>query len=106
MAELVGTYILIFIGCGAALVNKIQPLTIVGIVIAWGLVLMAAAYAVGHVSGVHFNAAVTIALAAGRRFPVPMYVMSQFVWCNISKLDPQAVVERSRQYSSNHDSIL
>ncbi|KAM1331476.1 hypothetical protein ACFX13_044752 [Malus domestica] len=86
MAELVGTYILIFIGCGAALVNKIQPLTIVGIVIAWGLVLMAAAYAVGHVSGVHFNPAVTIALAAGRRFPVPMYVMSQLSGATLASL--------------------
>ncbi|RXH92756.1 hypothetical protein DVH24_042530 [Malus domestica] len=89
MAELVGTYILIFIGCGAALVNKIQPLTIVGIAIVWGLVFMAAAYAVGHVSGAHFNPAVTIALAAGRIFPVkhvPMYVMSQFSGATLASL--------------------
>ncbi|KAM1134859.1 hypothetical protein ACFX19_044637 [Malus domestica] len=89
MAELVGTYILIFIGCGAALVNKIQPLTIVGIAIVWGLVFMAAAYAVGHVSGAHFNPAVTIALAAGPIFPVkhvPMYVMSQFSGATLASL--------------------
>ncbi|KAB2628963.1 nodulin-26-like [Pyrus ussuriensis x Pyrus communis] len=89
MAELVGTYILIFIGCGAALVNKIQPLTIVGIAIVWGLVFMAAAYAVGHVSGAHFNPAVTIALAAGRIFPVkhvPIYVMSQLSGATLASL--------------------
>lgn len=56
-----------FIGCGAALVNKIQSLTIVGIALAWGLVLMAMIYAVGHVSGAHFNPAVTVAFAASRK---------------------------------------
>lgn len=69
VAELVGTYILIFMGCGAALVNQVQPLSMVGIAIVWGLVLMALIYAVGHVSGAHFNPAVTISLAAACKFP-------------------------------------
>ncbi|KAB2617075.1 aquaporin NIP1-1-like [Pyrus ussuriensis x Pyrus communis] len=89
MAELGGTYIVIFIGCGAALVNKVQPLTVVGIAIVWGLVFMATVYAVGHVSGAHFNPAVTIALAAGRRFPVkhvPIYVMSQLSGATLASL--------------------
>ncbi|XP_021804219.1 nodulin-26-like, partial [Prunus avium] len=89
MAELVGTYILIFIGCGAALVNNIQSLTIVGIALAWGLAFTATAYAVGHVSGAHFNPAVTIALAAGRRFPckhVPLYIMSQLSGATLASL--------------------
>ncbi|EXB38519.1 hypothetical protein L484_003095 [Morus notabilis] len=89
VAELIGTYFLIFLGCGAALVNKVQPLTIVGIAIVWGLVLTAAIYALGHVSGAHFNPAVTIALAAAHKFPwthVPMYVLSQLLGATLASL--------------------
>ncbi|KAL5558992.1 hypothetical protein UlMin_035203 [Ulmus minor] len=89
VAEIIGTYILIFIGCGSALVNKVQPLTIVGIAIVWGLVLTASIYALGHVSGAHFNPAVTIALAAARKFPwkhVPMYVVSQVLGSTLASL--------------------
>ncbi|XP_060673440.1 aquaporin NIP1-1 [Ziziphus jujuba] len=69
VAELIGTYVLIFMGCGGALVSQVQPLKMVGIAIVWGLVLMALIYAVGHVSGAHFNPAVTISLAAACKFP-------------------------------------
>ncbi|KAL1822065.1 hypothetical protein ACET3Z_008843 [Daucus carota] len=82
IAEFIGTYILIFVGCGSALTDRKLNLTIVGIALAWGFSLMAAIYAVGHVSGAHFNPAVTIGLAAARRFPfklVPMYVLSQLL---------------------------
>lgn len=68
IAELLGTYILVFVGCGSALTDKIQQLTIVGIAIVWGFVLMALIYALGHISGAHFNPAVSIALAASRKF--------------------------------------
>ncbi|GMI90958.1 hypothetical protein HRI_002765100 [Hibiscus trionum] len=89
VAELVGTFFLIFIGCASALVNKIQPLTTVGIGLVWGLVLMAAIYAVGHISGAHFNPAVTLALAAGRKFSwklVPMYLVSQLLGATLASL--------------------
>ncbi|PKI35846.1 hypothetical protein CRG98_043755 [Punica granatum] len=74
VAELVGTYVLIFAGCGAALVNQIQSLTIVGIGLVWGLVLMVMIYAVGHISGGHFNPAVTISLAASRQLSWKLFL--------------------------------
>ncbi|XP_022768338.1 nodulin-26-like [Durio zibethinus] len=94
VAELVGTYFLIFAGCGAALVNKVQTLTIVGIALVWGLVLMAAIYALGHISGAHFNPAVTLALAAARKFSwklVPMYLLAQLLGATLASLTLRAL---------------
>ncbi|KAK8552198.1 hypothetical protein V6N12_040808 [Hibiscus sabdariffa] len=94
VAEVVGTYFLIFIGCASALVSQIQPLTIVGIGLAWGLVLMASIYAVGHISGAHFNPAVTLAFAAGRKFSwklVPMYIVSQLLGATLASLTLRAL---------------
>ncbi|XP_076947953.1 nodulin-26-like [Bidens hawaiensis] len=80
VAEFLGTYILIFTGCGAAMVDRDRPLTIIGIAMVWGLCLIALIYTLGHVSGAHFNPAVSIVFAVTRRLriiQVPMYVMSQ-----------------------------
>ncbi|KAL3735134.1 hypothetical protein ACJRO7_024296 [Eucalyptus globulus] len=89
VAELMGTYILIFFGCGAALVNQVQTLNIVGIAIVWGLVLMAMIYAVGHISGAHFNPAVTCALAVSTKFPwkhLPVCAFSQLIGAILASL--------------------
>ena len=59
-AELIGTFALVFAGCGAVMVDaKTGQLGHVGVAIAFGLVIMFGIYAVGHISGAHFNAAVT-----------------------------------------------
>uniref|UniRef100_A0A6N2MLL1 Uncharacterized protein n=1 Tax=Salix viminalis TaxID=40686 RepID=A0A6N2MLL1_SALVM len=68
VAELTGTYILVFVGCGAALSDEVQRVNMSGIAIVWGAVLMAAIYAHGHFSGAHFNPAGSIALAVARKF--------------------------------------
>jgi aquaporin NIP len=78
VAEIVGTYILIYVGCGAALVNRVATLTVVGIGVVWGLAVMALVYALGHISGAHFNPAVTIALAAAGRLPL-LHVSNLFL---------------------------
>uniref|UniRef100_A0A7N0ZRZ4 Uncharacterized protein n=1 Tax=Kalanchoe fedtschenkoi TaxID=63787 RepID=A0A7N0ZRZ4_KALFE len=82
VAEVVGTYFLIFAGCGVVIVNldSNQVVSFPGVAITWGLVVMVMAYATGHISGAHFNPAVTIAFASVKRFPwmhVPIYIIVQ-----------------------------
>ncbi|KAD0260904.1 hypothetical protein E3N88_44542 [Mikania micrantha] len=82
IAEVVGTYFVIFAGCAAVVVNadKEKVVSLPGISIVWGLVVMVMVYSVGHISGAHFNPAVTIAFASCNRFPmkqVPAYVSAQ-----------------------------
>ncbi|XP_010322312.1 nodulin-26-like isoform X1 [Solanum lycopersicum] len=71
IAEFVGTYMLIFAGCAAIVlnINKNNVVTLPGIASVWGLVVMVLIYSVGHVSGAHFNPAVTIAFATSKMFP-------------------------------------
>jgi len=68
----VGTFALVFAGCGAIMVDaKTNALGHVGVAISFGLVIMVMIYAVGHISGAHFNPAVSFAFALSRHFPWP-----------------------------------
>ncbi len=70
VAEAIGTFALVFAGCGAIMVDsKTHALGHVGVAISFGLVIMVMIYALGHISGAHFNPAVTAAFALSRRFP-------------------------------------
>ncbi|XAR73401.1 hypothetical protein NMG60_11007358 [Bertholletia excelsa] len=89
IAELVGSYVIIFIGCGSLMIEKRYGLTIVGIGVAWGLAVMVMIYSLGHVSGGHFNSAVTITFAASRKFPwreMPGYVLAQLAGSTLAIL--------------------
>ncbi|MBA2331896.1 MAG: aquaporin [Actinobacteria bacterium] len=69
LAEAIGTFALVFAGAGAIMVDsETGALGHVGIALTFGLVIMAMIYAVGHVSGAHFNPAVTVAFALTRNF--------------------------------------
>ena len=69
-AEAIGTFALVFAGCGAIMVDaETRELGHVGVAISFGLVIMFGIYAVGHISGAHFNPAVTFAFALTRHFP-------------------------------------
>ena len=82
-AECVGTFALVTGGCGAIMVNQATgSLGHVGVAASFGLVIMVMIAAVGHLSGAHFNPAVTVAFALTRHFPwrdVPLYLVGQLL---------------------------
>ena len=83
-AEFIGTFWLVFGGCGAAVLGARLPTGIgaLGVALAFGLTVVTMAYAVGHLSGGHFNPAVTLGLWLGRRMPardVIPYMITQVV---------------------------
>jgi aquaporin NIP len=82
-AEGIGTYALVVAGCGAIMVNEqTAALTHVAVAFTFGLVIMVMIAATGHISGAHFNPAVTFAFALTRHFPwreVPAYLGGQLV---------------------------
>jgi len=84
IAELIGTFTLVFCGCGAIVTNEFSQGTVThsGIALTFGLVVMSLIYAFGEISGAHFNPAVTIAFTYAKRFPlkeVPKYILAQCI---------------------------
>jgi glycerol uptake facilitator-like aquaporin len=82
VAELIGTFTLVFCGTGAVVINQQTggAVTHIGVAITWGLVVMSMIYALGDVSGAHMNPAVSIAFAVAGRFRaslLPGYITSQ-----------------------------
>ncbi|MFL0102322.1 aquaporin Z [Tenacibaculum maritimum] len=85
LAELFGTFWLVFGGCGSAIFAAGFPdlgIGFTGVALAFGLTVLTMAYAVGHISGGHFNPAVSIGLWAGGKFSIKElvpYIVSQLV---------------------------
>jgi len=85
VAELIGTFWLVFGGCGSAVLAAAFPtlgIGFVGVALAFGLTVLTMAYAIGHISGCHLNPAVSVGLWAGKRFPaaeLPAYILAQLI---------------------------
>jgi aquaporin NIP len=84
IAEFIGTFFLVFVGTGAIIIDGISNHSIshLGVAFAFGLVITVMIYACGHISGAHFNPAVTIAFAISGDFPlnnVIQYLISQLL---------------------------
>jgi aquaporin NIP len=89
-AEFIGTFALVFAGCGAIMVDSTtHELGHLGVAATFGLAIMVMIYALGHISGAHFNPAVTAAFAMTRHFAwrrVPLYWLAQVAGAVVAAL--------------------
>ena len=91
IAELIGTFALVFCGTGAIVINQQSggAVTHAGIAITFGLIIMSMIYSLGNISGAHFNPAVSIAFAIAGLFPVkllPGYIIAQLAGALLASL--------------------
>ncbi len=92
VAEMIGTFWLVFGGCGSAVFAAAFPevgIGLLGVSLAFGLTVVTMAYAIGHISGCHLNPAVTFGLWAGGRFAakdIPLYVAAQVIGAILAAL--------------------
>ena len=83
MAEFIGTFWLVFGGCGSAVLAAAVPnvgIGYLGVALAFGLTVLTMVFAIGHISGGHLNPAVSVGLVVGKRFPISdlwAYVVAQ-----------------------------
>lgn len=86
LAEFIGAFLIVFGGCGAVVANACSDGAVghSGIAISFGLIVMTLIYSLGHISGAHFNPAVTLSFALFRHFPakeILPYILAQILGC-------------------------
>ncbi|MBP2300007.1 aquaporin Z [Azospirillum picis] len=104
-AECLGTFWLVFGGCGSAVLAAAFPqvgIGLLGVSLAFGLTVLTMAYSIGHISGCHLNPAVTVGLWAGGRFPakdILPYVLAQLVGAFAAAMLLYAIAAGKADYS-------
>ena len=104
-AEFLGTFWLVFGGCGSAVLAAAFPqvgIGLLGVSFAFGLTVLTMAYSIGHISGCHLNPAVTVGLWAGGRFPakdILPYVLAQLVGAFAAALVLYVIATGKADYS-------
>ena len=100
-----GTFWLVFGGCGSAVISAAFPevgIGLLGVALAFGLTVVTMAYAIGHISGCHLNPAVTIGLWMGGRFPaheIPMYIIAQVAGAVVASAALYLIASGNADYS-------
>lgn len=99
LAEFLGTFWLVFGGCGSAVLAAAYPelgIGFAGVALAFGLTVLTGAYALGHISGGHFNPAVSVGLWVGGRFEakeLAPYIISQVIGATVAALVLYIIVQ-------------
>lgn len=107
LAELTGTFMLVFCGTGAIVINEISggAVTHIGIAVTFGLIVLGMIYSIGGISGAHINPAVTIAFWIAKRFPgreVAPYIFSQFIGALLASLTLRFLFPENVSLGSTH----
>lgn len=100
-AEALGTFILVFFGCGSAVFMGDQ-IGMLGISLAFGLSIVAAAYSVGHISGAHLNPAVSLGMVVAGKMDVPTfgrYVAAQLVGAVVAAFTIMIIAQGTAGYT-------
>ena len=106
LAEFFGTFWLVFGGCGSAVFAAGVPdigIGLLGVSLAFGLTVLTMAYAVGHISGGHFNPAVSFGLFAGGRFSAKElfpYILSQVAGASLAALILWAILDGANAFTT------
>lgn len=109
IAEMLGTFALVFAGTGAIVSNQLSngALGHMGIALTFGLVIMVMIYATGHISGAHFNPAVTVAFAIVRHFPLRLvlpYITGQAAGAVAGSLAVKLLIGSAANMGTTHPS--
>ncbi|KAK7273351.1 hypothetical protein RIF29_14400 [Crotalaria pallida] len=108
-AEIIGTYLLVFVGSGSAAMNAIDENKVSKLAasLAGGFIVTVMIYSIGHISGAHMNPAVSLAFAAVRHFPwkqVPFYVAAQLTGAISASFTLRVLLEPARQIGATSPS--